>query len=41
MDPVKRATYEEEMAIIVAEERTKPLKDMTREEVMEAVTKLE
>jgi len=25
MDPVKRATYEEEMALIVAAERTKPL----------------
>lgn len=41
MDPAKRATYEEEMAAIVAEERTRPISEMTREQVMEAVTKLE
>jgi len=37
MDPAKRATYEEQMATIVAAQRSKAPSEMTREQVLEAI----
>ena len=41
MDPVKRAEFEEQMAKVVAEYRKRETKDMTKAEILTAVTLLE